>query len=152
MIFPLHFTLGLFTGQRGSKADVAYKNNYSFPKASAIKNIMLPCGPGRKRSKKKENGRQGRNGVKSVDLVMSRPTLSLTPPTLGRGKNRVDAQDAPQSGEPRQKWSSLSKDSHIPWVKTQSQDLGTSKDLSNENISRNHAALEGSIPSVHQAP
>lgn len=105
-----------------SEADAACKDNYCFPKASAIKNIMLPCGPGRKG--KKEEGRQGRTEVKSVDLGTNRPIPSPTPTTLGRGKNRVDTQDAPQSGEPRQKWSNPSKDSHIPWIETQSQDLG----------------------------
>lgn len=89
--FPLHFTLSLFPGQRGRfvfmlqtpKQMLLVKTTIVFLKLQPLKILCFSVvleGKG-----KKEKGRQGRKGVKSVDLVTSRPSLSLTP---GKGQEQ----------------------------------------------------------------
>lgn len=104
------------------------------------------------RKGKKEIGKQGRKGVKSADMLTRRPMFSLTPTTQEGQEIGVDAQVHPEVVNPKQKWSSPSEDSYTFWVEIQSKTLDTSKDLSNKDISKIHAALEGRIPPAHHAP
>ena len=84
MVFSLYFTRTPFAGQTDNfilcyrpQAQVAYKDNYCFPKASAIKNIMLLRDPGRKEKtkyegkKEKEEREKRKKGVREKKIDQS---------------------------------------------------------------------------------
>lgn len=81
------------------KADVACKDNYCFPRVSAIKNIMLPYSPGKKGGKGDREAREKRAQICRYGDQKTHVLPDSHHP--GGARNWSGCTGAPRSGKPQ---------------------------------------------------